>query len=78
MASNKYELADRADALYESGKDDELVQLARDSWPGAGETLPDGIAEVFRLARVVCVRMAEALPADDSAAKALWAEAHLF
>ena len=78
MASHKYELADRADTLYESGRDEELVQLARDSWPEAGGALPDGIAEVFRLARVVCVRMAEALPAGDPAAKALWTEVHLF
>lgn len=77
MTTNPHAFADHVDQLYEAGKDDELIHLALDSWLKAGEPLRAGVAEACRLARVCCIRSADALPPGDQAAQALMSKAHL-
>lgn len=64
-------LADLADEHYAYGEDQQLIELARNRWPSTQTTLPEGIAEVCRLARLSCLRMSE-LSSDGDHARLAW------
>ncbi len=55
---------DLADDLHAAGKNEELLALAKKLWPtSSSDPLPDGVAEVCRLARVAALRLRDSPPA---------------
>ena len=78
MDSSRYDRAIQADHLYVTGQDSALVELARDLWPHGDDAVPSHIGDIFRLAKLACLRQATALPPGDPAAMALLADMHLF
>jgi hypothetical protein len=70
-------LCELADRLYEQGKDDALRELAQKVWPVGGMQPGPGVAEVCRLAEVVCVRLARECEKMEAKSVDYWAEADI-
>ena len=78
MTQDQYDVAIRADHLYVTGKDAELIELARSLWPRVDGPLPANVGDVFRLARLACIRQADARSSSDPDRKSLFADIDLF
>ncbi len=82
MNGGGHELEELAGQLYAAGKNEELLALAKKSWPtNSAAPLPDGVAELCRLAKLAAVRRWEAArgggpgPEDARLQMVVW-EAH--
>jgi hypothetical protein len=51
------ELAKQAARLYDENDTEQLLRVARDLWPGEGEAMPEGVAEVCRYAYIRSVEL---------------------